>query len=99
MRRDNMLEQFKEHAPDVYCFPPDGAFYLFVRIDNYFSEAMPDSAAFCRWLLETTDVALVPGSAFGADDYARISIAAPNATLEEAVKRIGNALRSLEVRV
>jgi aspartate aminotransferase len=99
MRRDKMLEHFREQAPDVYCFPPDGAFYLFIRLDNYYSNAMPDSSSFCRWLLETTDVALVPGSAFGADQYARISIAAPNAALEEAVRRIASALQSLVVRV
>jgi aspartate aminotransferase len=98
-RRDKVLEHLREHAPDIYCFPPDGAFYVFIRIDNYFSPEVPDSAAFCRWLLENTDVALVPGSAFGADQYARISIAAPNAALEEAVRRMGTALRSVEVRV
>ncbi|MEX2281060.1 MAG: pyridoxal phosphate-dependent aminotransferase [Gemmatimonadota bacterium] len=98
-RRDKVLEHFREHAPEIYCFPPDGAFYVFIRIDNYFSPLVPDSAAFCHWLLENTDVALVPGSAFGADQYARISIAAPNAALEEAVRRMGTALRGVEVRV
>lgn len=91
-RRDYVLEQFREHAPEVYCFPPEGAFYLWVRIDNFFSERAPDSASFCRWLLEETDVALVPGSAFGADAYARLSIAAPSAALEEAIRRVGTLL-------
>lgn len=98
-RRDSVLEHFREHAPEIYCFPPDGAFYVFIRVDHYFSDVLPDSAAFCRWLLETTDVALVPGSAFGADQYARISIAAPNTALEEAVRRMGTALQTMEARV
>jgi aspartate aminotransferase len=94
MRRDNVLEWFREHAPEMVCFPPDGAFYIFVRINHYFSDRTPDSDTFCRWLLEETDVALVPGSAFGADAYARLSIAAPNAALEEAVRRIGSVLHA-----
>jgi aspartate aminotransferase len=94
MRRDQVLEQFREHAPDMYCFPPDGAFYIFVRIDHYFSERTPDSNTFCRWLLEETDVALVPGSAFGDDAYARLSIAAPSAALTEAVQRMGALLHA-----
>ncbi|MGH7468746.1 MAG: pyridoxal phosphate-dependent aminotransferase [Longimicrobiales bacterium] len=94
VRRDNVLEQLREHAPEMYCFPPDGAFYLFVRVDQYFSERARDSNAFCRWLLEETDVALVPGSAFGDDAFARLSIAAPNAALEEAVHRMGALLHA-----
>jgi len=54
-----------------------------------FSDRVPDSATFCRWVLEQTDVALVPGSAFGDDRFVRLSFAAPNATLAEAIRRIG----------
>jgi len=89
MRRDKVMEHFLEHAPGLYCFRPEGAFYLFVRVDSVFSERVPDSAAFCRWVLEQTDVALVPGSAFGDDRFVRLSFAAPNATLAEAIRRIG----------
>jgi aspartate aminotransferase len=97
-RRDRTLEQLREAAPDIECVPPDGAFYLFLRIDHYYSERAPDSATFCRWLLEETNVALVPGSAFSADEYARLSIAAPASALEEAVRRIGAALPATSAR-
>lgn len=93
MRRDKVLAHFAEFAPEAYCFPPDGAFYIFVRLDQYYTAEQSDSASFCRWLLEQTDVALVPGSAFGDDRFARLSIAAPNATLAEAVRRIGAAVQ------
>ena len=93
-RRDLVLELFREHAPEVYCYRPDGAFYVFVRISSYFNERVPDSATFCRWLLEETDVALVPGSAFGDDAYARLSIAAANSKLEEAIQRMGSLLHA-----
>ena len=93
MRRDKVLAHFAELAPEAYCFPPDGAFYVFVRLDQYYTAEAPDSASFCRWLLEQTDVALVPGAAFGDDRFARLSIAAPNATLAEAIRRIGAAVQ------
>jgi aspartate aminotransferase len=88
-RREQVLVHFAEHAPDIYCFPPDGAFYVFFRIDSFFNDRTPDSASFCRWVLDETDVAFVPGSAFGEDRYARMSFAAPNATLVEAIRRVG----------
>lgn len=94
MRRDLVLAQVAEHAPALECFRPEGAFYVFIRADRVYTAEAPDSAAFCRWLLEKTDVALVPGSAFGDDRYVRLSIAAPNATLSEAIRRIGMALSS-----
>ncbi|MGH6950241.1 MAG: pyridoxal phosphate-dependent aminotransferase [Vitreimonas sp.] len=97
MRRDQMLEHFREHVPDLYCFPPDGAFYLWARVDNFFTERVPDSAAFCSWVLEETDVALVPGSAFGDDAYVRLSIAASSESLEKAARRLGTLLNTASV--
>ena len=94
MRRDKVVSMFKQHAPDAYCFPPEGAFYAFVQVDRFYNDAMPDSSTFCRWLLEQTDVALVPGSAFGDDRFVRFSFAAPNATIAEAIKRIGQACQA-----
>jgi len=94
MRRDLVLAQVAEHAPILECFRPEGAFYVFIRTDRAYTAELPDSQTFCRWLLGQTDVALVPGSVFGDDRYVRLSIAAPNATLSEAIRRIGAALSS-----
>jgi aspartate aminotransferase len=98
MRRDKILQHFQEHAPDVYCFRPEGAFYLFCRVDNFFTDRIQDSNAFCRWLLEETDVALIPGSAFGDDRFVRLSFAAPEAALHEAIRRMGRLLQPAAVR-
>jgi aspartate aminotransferase len=97
-RRNSMLAEFREHAPDVYCFPPDGAFYLFFQVDQFFTAAVPDSTAFCSWVLEETDVALVPGSAFGEDRFVRMSFATSNDILTEAIKRLGHLLQPAGVR-
>jgi aspartate/methionine/tyrosine aminotransferase len=91
-RRDKVLAQLATDLPKSVPAPPEGAFYVFVRVDAYYDDELTDSAAFCSWLLDQTGVALVPGSAFGDDRFVRLSLAAPNAALAEAVKRIGAAL-------
>jgi aspartate/methionine/tyrosine aminotransferase len=64
---------------------PDGAFYLFPRIDG-----LADSFAFCKRLLEETRVGLAPGVAFGAggEGSIRICYAAERAILEPAMERL-----------
>ena len=54
------------------------------------SAAGMDSWAFCRRLLDATEVALVPGSAFGAggEGYARVSLAAADHTVTEGMRRL-----------
>ena len=70
---------------------PDGAFYLFPRIDG-----LTDSFAFCKRLLEETRVGLAPGVAFGAggEGSVRICYAAELSILEPAMERFGKFLRS-----
>ena len=52
-------------------------------------------AAFCRFLLERHDVAVVPGSCFGLAPYFRLSYATSEQNLREALKRIAKACREL----
>jgi aspartate/methionine/tyrosine aminotransferase len=70
---------------------PDGAFYLFPRIDG-----LEDSFGFCKRLLEETRVGLAPGVAFGAggEGSLRICYAAERAILEPAMERLARFLRS-----
>jgi aspartate aminotransferase len=70
---------------------PDGAFYLFPRIDG-----LEDSVAFCRRLLLEQRVGLAPGSAFGAggEGSVRISYAAERSVLEPALERLARFLAS-----
>jgi len=93
-RRDKVIAQLAEQLPDAQPVYPEGAFYVFLRVDAFYNERIDSSAAFCSWLLEETGVAVVPGSAFGDDRYVRISLAAPNAALAEAVRRMVEALPS-----
>ncbi|MDA9481297.1 hypothetical protein XI07_04475, partial [Bradyrhizobium sp. CCBAU 11445] len=52
-------------------------------------------SAFCRYLLERHDVAVVPGSCFGLAPYFRLSYATSEQNLREAMKRIAKACREL----
>ncbi len=95
-----MLERLKQNRdlclealvgmPGVTVPTPDGAFYLFPKIDG-----LEDSFAFCRSLLEERRVGLAPGVAFGAggEGSVRICYAAERAILEPAMERLGQFLK------
>lgn len=80
----------------VVCPEPAGAFYLFPRVDWYYTPEVPDSTALCGVLLEEAGVALVPGAAFGDDRCIRISYALDDATLSGCLDRIGAVLHRLK---
>ena len=99
-RRDVVLARLRD-LPGVVCPEPEGAFYLFPDVSAYYGKTAPDgrqidgSEALCFHLLERHDVALVPGSAFGADYGARLSYAAAPADLETAMDRVAAGLAEL----
>ena len=77
--------------PGVTVPKPDGAFYVFPRI-----QGLGDSFAFCKRLLEETRVGLAPGVAFGAggEGSVRICYAAERSILEPAMERLTKFLRA-----
>ena len=77
--------------PGVTCVNAKGAFYLFPNI----SATGLKSADFCAKLLEQQKVAAVPGIAFGADDYIRLSYATSLANIEKGLERIGKFCQTL----
>jgi aspartate aminotransferase len=68
---------------------PAGAFYVFIRVPGSGPEP---GGEFARRLLEARDVAVVPGAAFGAPEWIRLSFAAPVADVVEGARRIVRAL-------
>jgi aspartate aminotransferase len=86
--RDFCLAALRE-MPGITVPSPDGAFYLFPKI-----EGLTDSFAFCRKLLEETNVGLAPGVAFGAggEGSVRICYAAEQEILEQAMERLDDFL-------
>ncbi|XVH30842.1 pyridoxal phosphate-dependent aminotransferase [Haloferacaceae archaeon DSL9] len=78
-RRDMLVDRFDDRGVDVPV--GDGAFYMMLPVDD-------DDQAWCENAIEAAHVAMVPGSAFGAPGYARISYAASEERLREAVDRL-----------
>ena len=75
------------------CAPGAGTFYAFPNIaDAIQAKGMANDAALCEMLLNEAEVALVPGSAFGAPGYLRLSFATDLDTLKEAISRISRAI-------
>jgi aspartate/methionine/tyrosine aminotransferase len=89
-RRDLMVRRFQESLPHLPVLIPDGAFYLFFRVDAEFTPEVPDSTRWCSQVIEETGVACVPGVAFGDDRYVRLSYATSDEILEEAVRRLAS---------
>jgi aspartate aminotransferase len=77
--------------PGISCVNAKGAFYLFPNI----SQCGLNSTDFCAKLLEQQKVAAVPGIAFGADDYLRISYATSMANIEKGLDRIEKFVQGL----
>jgi aspartate/methionine/tyrosine aminotransferase len=98
-RREHAAAAVRAALPAVEFNDPDGAFFLFLRVDSYFDEGHTGSIAFCNYLLERTGVALVPGAAFGEDRYVRLSFAAPEAEILEAIRRVGELLHDRQPAV
>jgi aspartate aminotransferase len=78
--------------PGLSCVNAKGAFYLFPNI----SRTGLKSSEFCARLLEQEKVAAVPGIAFGADDYIRLSYATSMANIEKGLARIETFCKRLK---
>ena len=97
-RHDYVVSRFND-MPGLSCLMAGGAFYAFpdarVAIANLHKAGKinaPTDMAFAEYLLENFDVAVVPGSAFGAEGYFRISFATSMDNLCNALNRIEKAL-------
>ncbi len=93
-RRRALILAGLAEIPGVRVSPPEGAFYVFVDVNAFIGEgsAVADDVALATHLLENKLVATVPGSAFGAPGFLRISYAASDALITEGLSRIGEAL-------
>nr|WP_315597253.1 pyridoxal phosphate-dependent aminotransferase [uncultured Cupriavidus sp.] len=92
-RRDACLSALNA-IPGVSCRTPEGAFYLFPSCEGLIGKAtsegkiLSNDVDVSQFLLERAHVAVVPGSAFGAEGYFRISFATSDERLAEACKRL-----------
>ena len=100
--RRNLMVDGLASIDGVTLNQPQGAFYLFPRVSSFFGRrttegaTISDAEELCMYLLRTAGVSTVPGDAFGAPDYIRLSYATSEEQLEQAIERIGKALRQLK---
>ncbi|MDB9771756.1 pyridoxal phosphate-dependent aminotransferase [Alphaproteobacteria bacterium] len=94
VKRLNSIEGMK-------CLMPEGAFYAYPNVLGIVGKQTPEGktlnndTAIVEWLLDTAEVAAVPGSAFGLEPYFRVSYATSLDLLNEAMNRIEKAILTL----
>ena len=91
-RRRRLLHGALTAIPGVTCVLAQGAFYLFPNISSFGLSSME----FCERLLEKEKVAAVPGSAFGAEGYLRLSYATSDAIITKGIARLANFCKGLK---
>ncbi len=99
-RRDIVYNLLKD-MPGVKANYPQGAFYFFPDVSSYYGKKDGDKVIkngddFCYYMLEKGHVSLVPGGAFGDEACVRLSYAASEKDLVEAMKRMKEALVNLK---
>lgn len=99
-RRDIVYGLLKE-IPGVKSHYPQGAFYFFPDVSAYYGKTtdsftIRNGDDFCLVMLEKAHVSLVPGGAFGEEKCVRLSYAASEKDLREAMSRMANVLKELK---
>lgn len=99
-KRDLVLSNLAK-IPGISCYKSEGAFYLFPKCSGLFGKKTANGNIirscndFATYLLETANVAVVPGIAFGLEGYFRVSYATSEKLLNEACARIAKAVSLL----
>jgi aspartate aminotransferase len=100
-RRKKRVMQLLSEIPGWQCAEPDGAFYVFPKVDSYFGKSdgqqtIANADDLCMYLLNTAHVSTVTGRAFGSPDCIRLSFANSLPKIETAYARIKEALAKLK---
>ncbi|OIN57936.1 pyridoxal phosphate-dependent aminotransferase [Arsenicibacter rosenii] len=100
-RRRDLVVKLLQDVPGFKVNVPQGAFYAFPDVSYYYGKSdgtttINDSDDFAGWLLNSVYVSTVAGSGFGAPNCIRISTAAADEALAEAIQRIKDAVATLK---
>jgi aspartate aminotransferase len=96
-KRRDIIVQGLNAIPGVSCLNPQGAFYVFPDVSHYYGRSFAGKAITCSaemaaYLLDESNVALVPGAEFGHDEHIRLSYATSTENIHKGVARIREAL-------
>lgn len=100
-KRRDIVYQLLKDIPGIKANYPQGAFYFFPDVSSFFGKSdgtkvIRNSDELCMYLLEKAHVSLVSGDAFGDEKCLRLSYAASEKDLTEALKRMKEALGALK---
>lgn len=100
-RRRNYMVKTLEKMNNLSIIKPQGAFYIMINIDKCLGkeingEKIIDSMDFSAKLLEHEKVAVIPGKAFGLDNYVRVSYATSMELIEKGLERINKFVNKLK---
>jgi len=87
-KRRRLMMSMLSSASRVECHEPEGAFYVFPRVESLLGEDVPTAVALAERLIEDAGIAVVPGESFGAPGYIRLSYALSDEDLERGVSRM-----------
>jgi len=94
-QRQRFVVERLNRMPGISCWSGEGSFYAFPDVTGLIANlALDDDVELCERILDRTGVALVPGSAFAAPGYLRLSFAADMATLGDALERLEGFARA-----
>lgn len=101
LHRRDLVSKLLSDVPGFVTNMPRGAFYFFPKVSDLFGKragnyTINNANDFCMYILNEVHVALVPGEAFGAPNYVRLSYATSEEELKEAIERIKSAVEKLQ---
>jgi aspartate aminotransferase len=99
LRRDYMVERINS-IKNLSCIKPEGAFYVMVNISDVLNKSVEgtiikDSLVFSELLLNKEKVAVIPGIAFGVDNFIRLSYATSMENIKNGLDRIAKFIESI----
>ncbi|MDD6772068.1 MAG: pyridoxal phosphate-dependent aminotransferase [Inconstantimicrobium porci] len=99
--RRNIAMNMLDNINEISYIKPQGAFYIMIDISNLINKSfndikIKDSLAFSKLLLEAENVAVIPGSAFGFENYIRISYATSSENVKKGIERLQAFINNLK---
>jgi aspartate aminotransferase len=97
-KRRNYIVEILNDIEGISCLKPNGAFYVFPNVKallgkTYYGKTINTDIDLADYLLEKANIAVVPGSAFGAEGYIRLSYATSLKNIEEGITRLKAAVK------
>lgn len=95
IKRRNYIKEELSNIDKIKVFVPQGAFYYFIDVSKCYNDKIKNSITFCSELLDKKLLSVVPGIAFGDDNFIRISFAASMESIKEGIRRLKEFIQEI----